>query len=234
MSGVKGTSSYDPQVDLLSQRVFETARDLAKDGALTADQKRDLLLERSAEIEAELSRLAQAGKVSPEQLDGGAHHLGAGPGGELGEIRAATKLALAILAEPDAAKKLDRNALLYTSDVFHNLTLTGESSAGKMIHLRFGTHGGLELRDRAPAAEGFPFPGSKWVEGDVVIGDRIFGFVSGYTDNFKVRLDDTGKPIALEFKGLVDSKKIGAHVLEKSAAKWTSARPATEPAGQAL
>jgi hypothetical protein len=144
-----GAIPYDPTVDALSDRIFEAARRLAR-SRLGARARRERIRREAEELERRLSELHADGSISREQFDGGPGRNGA-VGGELREIGAATALALELVGLPDAERRLRRSALFYTSDVFHNVTLTGESSGGEAVHLRAGTHGGLELRHRAPA-----------------------------------------------------------------------------------
>lgn len=233
MTKASTTARYQPSVDRYSQQILDEARRLAADETLSPPQRRRCVLALQAKLEDRLETDHDAGRISRQQFDGGTHHLGA-VGGELQEIRAAAKLAVEILAEPSAAAKLAKTPLLFTSDVFHNTTLTADTTDGRMVHMRFGTHGGLELRDRAPDADGFPFAGSKWVEGEVVVGDKVLSFVDMYTDNFKVDLGDDGRPVALRFAGEVDVKALSADILTSGKEKWTAGRPATEPRGRAI
>ena len=232
MSSGSRPPRYQPSVDRYSQQILDEARRLAADGTLSPPQRKRRVRELQTKLEDRLETDRAGGRISQRQFDGGARKLVA-VGGELGEIREAAKLALQILAEPGASAKLAKTPLLFTSDVFHNTTLTADTTDGQMVHMRFGTHGGLELRDRAPNADGFPFAASKWVEGEVVIGDRVLSFVDMYTDNFKIDLGDDGRPVALRFEGEVDVKALSADVLTSGKDKWTGAKPPTESQGRA-
>ncbi|MBI3180637.1 MAG: hypothetical protein HYZ28_00590 [Myxococcales bacterium] len=223
---------HDSAVDAYSREVFRKAERLAKDPRLSVSERQRRLEAFAAEREVALAKDFRSGRISRDQFDGGTTALD-GPGGELGEIRQAARLAKELLGGSNAAKKLGQNPLTFTSDLFHNLTLTGTSDSGRPVHLRFGTHGGLETRAQNPQGDGFPFPGSKWVEGDVVVGDRVYSFVDTYTDNFKVDLGPDGKPAAIRFRGEVEVKRLSADVLTPSADKWTARKSPTQPEGRA-
>ena len=233
MSEIKGPTSYSPRIDRYSQEIIEKAIDVAKDRSLTPAQRQNCIQELEQQLVDRLETDFKAGHIGRNQFDGGIHRL-AGPGGEMGEIRRATELAVDLLSRPNAAARLRRVPSMFTSDIFHNATMTGEASDGRMVHVRFGTHGGLELRDREPTADGFPFPGSKWVEGDIVVGDKIYSFVDEYTDNFKIQLDDSGNPTAMLFKGEVDVKAFAPEILQAGSDKWSAGMPATQSKGRAL
>lgn len=224
---------HDRRVDDYSRAVFERAAKLAKDPRLSVADRKKRLDEFARAKETQLRRDFNSGRIGRDQFDGGPTALDAG-GGELAEIRGATELAKTLLGSPDAVKKLRQDPLLFTSDVFHNVTLTGTAEGGHSVHLRFGTHGGLENRAGSPNADGFPFPGTKWVEGDLVVGDRVYSFVDTYTDNFKVDKDDQGRPVALRFRGEVDVKRLAADPLRSGREKWSARKPPTASEGRAL
>lgn len=224
---------HDAKVDRYSRDVLQRAADLARDRLLSPAARQNAIDALAAEKEAMLRRDFEAGRITRDQFDGGATALD-GVGGELGEIRQAANLAKTLLGSPDAARRLARNPLLFTSDVFHNATLTAATADGQSVHIRFGTHGGLENRAANPSADGFPFPGTKWVEGDVVIGDRVYSFVDSYTDNFKVDTDAKGRPVALRFRGEVEVKRANADLLASGREKWSARRPPTRSEGRAV
>jgi hypothetical protein len=219
-------------IDGLSREVMAKASYFAGDPSLTAAQKQERVREFAAQAEATLVAAHTAGAVSDDQYDGGETAVeGAGTGGELAEIRAARDLAVELM-KTDAGRKVlvDRgDGKLYSSDAFQNTTLTATASDGRSVHLRMGTHGGHENRAQNPMGDGFPFPGSKWVEGDIVVGDKIYSFTDPYTDNFKVITDASGKPTALQFKGEVEVRTVGAEKLPTGDEKW-GGRIAERPA----
>ena len=224
---------YQPDTDRYSQRLFDEARRLARTPGLDADARQAALAQMARALDEQLARDHAAGLISQAQYDGGPYILD-DVGGERGEIAQAARILQPILARPDAARILGRRSLLFTSDLFYNTTFTGETGDGRMVHLRFGTHGDLALRARAPAADGFPYRASKWVEGSLVVGNRMFAFVDLYTHSFRVDVDGDGVPVALRFRGLVTTQAVTVDVLSPGPDKWTAGRPASPSTGRAL
>lgn len=224
---------YNRRVDQYSREIFRRAEQLAKDPSLApAEKQRQIALLEQSQVQ-KLNRDRQAGRVSVDQFDGGPTALD-GAGGELGEIHQAARIAIDLLGTAEGAKKLKQCSLFFTSDAFQNLTLTGAADDGRSVHLRMGTHGGLEGRKDNPTGDGFPFAGNKWVEGDVVVGDKVYSFVDHYTDNFKLDLGPDGRPTAIRFRGEVEVKGLTTQVLTPGSEKWSARLPPTRSEGRAL
>jgi hypothetical protein len=230
---------YSTTWDQLSEQLAEKARWLDRSrmaGTITPDGQIAALHEKKEELLAELKGAYESGKISERQYRGDSKRLDLSrPGGEVGEILRVTDIYSAALKKVGALANFTvKDDFLFSTDIFHNVTVTAQSADNKMVHMRFGTHGGYELRDRVPNAMGFPFVGSKWVEGDLVFGNKIYSFVDPYTDNFKVDLGPDGKPAALRFRGEVLVKSIKPQVLPTGKGKWSEGLSATQAEGRAI
>lgn len=228
--------NYNRKVDGLSNKVFKKARDLARRGNLPiigkplAEQK-EKLSKYANKLILQLNDAYKKGEINEEQYNGGKYKVENGPGGELGEIITSRELGSKWLESP---KKLKQSRILLISDKFYNVTLSGNTNDNQFIHLRFGTHGGLEFREDNPNGNGFPFPGNKWVEGALEIGDTVYRLGSNYTDNFKVDLDEKKNPVQMRFHGLVEKRKISVTELPVTKDKWSKKLPQSKAEENAI
>lgn len=222
--------SYSYQADRLSRMIFEKARSVAREfydlQARTAAIEEFRLMQENA-----LLHMLQNGQITRTQYDGSAlswRH----PGGELGEIGEATQLAKVFLADATKMDQLEQDPWFFTSDIFHNVTLTGETDDGQLFHLRIGTHGGLEYRESNPRGDGFPLPDTKWVEGSLIVDGRIWTFRSFYTDNVRLIAHEDGQRVDIVIDGYWNAKDSLPQALSRSPDKWSERRKETPIIGK--
>lgn len=223
-----GHENYDWNTDQMSRAVFDYARTLAS-GDNDLPSNLAAIDQFTQEKEKELIQLWKEGEITREQYDGGPLSLRQ-PGGELGEVQIAARLAKDFLADPTKLDQMTQDPWFFTSDIFHNLTLIGQTADGSLVHLRMGTHGGLEYRSQNPRGDGFPLAGSKWVEGSLVLGGKIWSFRSLYTDHVDLVAGSDGRTVRVKLDGLWDTKDGKPQALAQSPQKWSQRMEATPSA----
>ncbi len=220
------TLRHSAKADLLSHTLERRANTVARTPQLSRSEKTARIKGLTAEAEKKLNIMRASGRLSNDQYDGsGVAGTLATTGGELGEIYRASGRALALIDSASPAKLI--GAILYDSHRFDNWTMTGQTASGEGFHLRLGSHGGDQEVEPGDSAEGFPFSGGKWVEGELILGGRAYGINNRYPDCMEIKRDDAGTPVAVKIRTRASMRELGCETIEDGGAAWRERRAET-------